>query len=460
MYIPTKPPHKVGAAFLVRRKMLAITERPELTFDIFRADARATVIAASQIQRLFGKENFDEFREAGKSQISIPAEARMRVDRQVYAFVEEVFHVRNGANLWETAISRSVDTLNYARGILFPDQERQASLTTNIAWDPGRRPSTVLERLTLPRRLIGEQFKYEQGRQLGLAFLCAEVLSRDDNGNSREVLTRVNDFLESKLFMGRKGDPQKYHTFSFHTPLTNRLIGLSTLFPDHNFGEALWVKSLDYPVRRMGVRDATGELTDIAQVLYDPREKDLESTVIKAKQRSLKWANGQSNGVIETSPHFRDQLGFRLVIMDGGELLRNRITANLERLFAGLEGFVAIEADNDVDPHNGSMDRVRFQRRQLFIEGLKNPLEVIVQTLPDYISHLYEIGIFDPEKGMHNGPAHDLYKLMMVADIAAYLWPERIYGIDLRRFKQDTSFDFARRLGTKQRIYPSTHIEG
>lgn len=433
--------------------MTSVIDRPELSFDMFQVGRRAMRLATSGIQGFFGQDNFYEFRNAGRSRsfVSIPEESRLRVDRQVHAKVGEMFGM-DGRGLWLNAIQGSVDTLESARHILFPDQERQASLTTNMAWDPGKRPSTVLERLTMSGSLIGDQFKYEQGRQLGLALLCAEVLSRDENGNARAVMGRINDFLEERLFRGKRGDPGIYPIFSYHDPVTNKLVGLSSSYTNVNPKEGFLVKSLSYPVRTFAVRASKEENVELVHALYDPRDKHLAAAVIKAKQRSLKAAQGKSNGAIETSPYAKDQLGFRLIIMEGGYPLRDKVTASLEMLFQEFKGYVAIEDDNEVDLNNGNKDRVRFNRKQLFIEDLRNPIEVIVQTLPDYISSLYEVGEFDPQKGMHNGPAHDLYKLRIVSDIAEYLWPQPIFGIDLKAAKKAGSFEYAASLIRKQRV--------
>lgn len=58
---------------------------------------------------------------------------------------------------------------------------------------------------------------------------------------------------------------------------------------------------------------------------------------------------------------------------------------------------------------------------------------------------------------MHDGPAHDLYKLRMVSDVAEYLWPPKIFGINLKMAKLAASFEYATRLGRKQRIHPSPY---
>lgn len=425
---------------------------------------RSGVLAVRAIKEVFRPENYREFRIAQRRGEDIPEESRHRVDGQVYDKMGERYGVApdDREEFWKRAMDLANSTINYARGILFADQERQATLTNDIVWDDGR-PSSALEILTMPARLVGEQCRYEQGRKLVLAGLGAEIIIGYENGHSKTVLKKVNDFLEKNLFIGRKGDPQNYHTFSYHRPGTNELVGFSSQYPDPNFAEELWVKSLDYPVRTMGIKDEAGEMVPVGQALYDPREKELEALVIKALHRSLKANGAKSNGgLIETSPYTGDRLGFRLVIMEGGHPLRDRLTAHLEELFKTFDDYDeerGIEEDDEPDPDNGNPDRFKSRRRQVYIKNLTRPLEVIIQSLEDYVSQLYEVGRFDPEKNMHDGPAHDLYKLGTVVKEAYILWPPTIFPkIRHRESQKSSSFEYATRLGRKQRIYPPPYI--
>lgn len=435
--------------------------KPRLSFEVFQPGLRGGALSVRAIKEIFGPQNYDEFRRAGKNEEYIPEMDRQRVDRAGYDRFGEMHGVRREGRerFWKRVMELSNKTIDYARRILFADQERQATLTTNIAWSDGR-PSSALERLTMPTRLIGPQCRYEQGRQIVVGSLCADIISEDANGDFRVRLSAVNDFLEGELFIGRKGDPRKYHTFSYHTPQTNELVGFSSRYPDPRFAQKLWVKSLDFPVRRVRMRDAAGAIVEMVQALYDPREKETEAIVVKALQRSLIAAKSQPNGgLIETTPYEGDRLGVRLVVMEGERPLRDRLTADLEKLFRRLDGVYDICEDDEVDSNNGQPNRIEFRRRQVYIDGLKHPLEVIIQTLSHYVSQLYEVGNFNPDSGMHDGPAHELYKLDVTFPVAQYFWPYRLYGIDLAEAKKSASYEYATRLGRKQRIYPSYMVE-
>lgn len=434
-------------------------QRLALTFGTFEVGRDGIKLAAAAARDFFGCRNYETFKEASRERAKnggryLSEETRLGVDQAVFDKIGGMFAVRSGEDLWARALKLAYSTVMYARGVFYADQQRQGFFTTNIDWDDGR-PSTALERLTLPTRLIGERGKYEQGRQLGLAMLCAELISSDENGHAKVVLSKLNEYLEDNFFTGRKADTNNYHTYSFHAPHTNRLVALSPKYPDSNFGEELWVKSLEFPVRKVRIQDGLRGIQQIVPVLYISDQKGVESAVIKAKQRSLKDTQETPNGgLIETLPHSPDRYRFKLVVM-GDRYLRDAVTARLESCLKSYDDYEDMEPKDSVKACNGNTNRVEFRRRMITVKGLKQRLEGVVQTLEDYITELYEVGEFDPRLGRHNGPAHDLYKLGMVADIAPYLWPIAIYGRDIRADLKVTSYEYANRLGRKQRIYPA-----
>lgn len=440
--------------------MTQLIERPELVFGVFTTNREGIRLANSAFEKFFGKDNFDQFRKATRKGSYIPEETRQRVDREIYHKVGRHFHLsrslRKREAFWKKAITESNGVINYARGIFFPDQERVATLTNNLVWSD-RRPSTILERLTKPKRLVGEELKYEQGRQLGVGWLCAQRMSEDENGYVTETLDRINHFLEGQAFVGREGETQSYPVYSYHAPSTNRLIGLRSQFPDPQYEKSLWVKSLDYSVRNIAIKDPDGNIKEIVPALYDPREKDLYSAVIKGSKKSLLAANGLPNmAPIEISPHVEDLAGFRFVVM-GGRPLRDRLTSYLEGLFWLFEGVTDIIPDDQVNPSDKRQHRPEFRRRQIYMDGLRTPIEMMLYALEDWINSEYEVGNFNEELDMHDGPAHDLHKLDMVADVAEFYWPPRVFSIPLAETKKTTSYEYATRLGRKYRIYPSPY---
>ncbi len=433
-------------------KEVMIAERLELNCNIFEANGRNSI---RHISDFFGREYYEIFRRAGKSGVDIPEEVKQAVDRAVNDKTGEMYGVQWGGGLWIAAMLRANETVKYAHDVLFSRDDRSASLTTNIAWSTNR-PSAALEILTKPTRLIGEQCRAEQFRQLTLAVLCAEeiVAGRD---NARVRLTKMNDFLEKQFFVGKSGDPKQFHTFSYHTPGTNKLVGLSSQYPDPRFAKELWVKSLYYPVRSIGIKDSEGNLVGTVQALYDQREKGFGEKIIKGLYKSKK--DSLSNGKLEVVRHVEDSLGFRLVIMEGGHPMRDMVTGYLDSKLQQLFGAENIRIEDSVDPDNGCADRFSCRRRKIYEAGSSTSmLEVIVQSIEDYISQEYEIGRFDCNLGMHDGPGHPLYELKKIAKVAKDIWPPSAFqNLDVVGAKRNASYAKASELARAQRIYPSPY---
>lgn len=433
---------------------MTVTERPELTFGMVQAGRDGAESAVRALKMLFGSDNYKEFKKAGRKGTYIPQESRIRVDREVCGRVGEWFGVEESKrdDFWKESLSDADYAVDvYARKICFVDGGREAMLTTDIVVD--RRPSSALARLTLPDTKIDLVCRYEQGRQLALALSAAEIKQEDKKGDAEKALAEIHDLLVKNLFAGKVGGIEDYLFYSYHEPETNKLIGLSKQYPNPHY-KGTWVKKHKEPVRSIEIKDQSGRIVTVIKALYDPDQKDTGSAVIKAWQRSLKNANAETrNAKIQTSPHRED--GTRLMIVPmitslaQGRVLRDFITTEMGKVLEKLPGFIKIKPDDEVNPKNGDPSRFLSRRRKIYTKTLEHrPIEAAILSLGDYISQLYEVGSFDPRLGMHTGPAHPLYKLRRVAEIAEFLWPTEIFHIDLEEaFKLSShhiTFDLCR----------------
>lgn len=451
--------------------MLAEKDRPKLTFDMLQPDIHGRFTAVRAVRNFFRAEEFDLFMRMQQEGEYIGEEERQKVDRRVYDIV--------GEGTWNQAVELADRTVNYARDILFPNLDNSPSLLTNLTIGV-RRPSSALERLTKPvekhkddeKPKVG-QLKFEQGRQLALALLSAEVIRADGNGHSREIMESLNKILEEQFFIDKPGgNPTPYHTFSYHHHPSNRLVGLSHQFPDSAFEGDLLVKSLNFSVRTIGLRTNNGYTLPVPAI-YEPDIKDPEPSVIKYMQRSLKATKSGNNGrVIVAAPHNKDALRFMLVVMEGGMPVRDMVASQLDALLDTIGQEVKIEPDNRLNEENGAPDRINIIRRNVKSSDYVRPIEVMMRHLEEYIASQYEVGDFDLNLGMHNGVAHILYKLGKggVAEVAPYLWPPQLYKkYDLfnptklvpaiEGAKIIASKEYAKRLLGSQTIYPDPYAE-
>lgn len=460
-------------------------ERPVIDFSMFGTDKESLFLVANATEDFFGTQIYEGLRKDLKEQTftkdrkineevnnlkkldfidqqklmdlenqkniapKATEELKMEVDRRVYDWVGRRFGCfddpKDCVKLWEDAYKAAIATHEYERGVYLANQEMTASLTTNSTW-LDYRPSSALELLVMPKRFVGEQLKYEQGLLLGMSLLCAEIISKDENGEARKKLQEINNFLEENFFQGRKGDPKNRGFYSYHSPGTNKLVDLSEEKPQSGI-KNLFVKTLTYPVRTLRLKDSEKAI----EVFYDPREKKIPSSVMKAQQRSLLAARSNgSRGVIETLPYSDDKYGFKLVVMQGGHARRDMVADNLVSLFRDRKDIIEIRSDHQANPENGDEDRFLCKRWKIFMVGLDSPFEVMVQSVEDHITQEYEVGTYDFQLGMHNGLAHDLYKLKTFYPLADRIWPTKIFDIDHKEALRKATYWYARDLRARQ----------
>lgn len=424
---------------------------PEFTFNMLGVSPTAIRLVADGQRSFFGAENYDQFRTANKKGAVIPEETNQMVDREIYEKVGRMFGIRGGYRawhkFWDDVLPEAKEVHHSAHKGLYPDQERRATLTTKVALN--RRPSEILKTMTMPTRKIGEICKYEQNLILGVSLICARVMSMDSNGDMDSELSRVDEFLETRLFTGKQADPKSHHVFSYHMPGTNELLGMSPIYPDPRFPKNLWVKSLDFPVR----------FVENMPVLYEPRKKEIQSAVMKILDRSQVTAQKKNNGgIIETEPYTNDTVGFKLVPMQGGRQFRDMLADHVEDVFRKFYDLEDVYDLDKVRDDRRSSDRVTFRRKHILVARLQTPVEIIIESFEDYMAHQYEVGVFDEKLGMHNGPSHDHYKLERDTVVAPYFWPSKLTGLDIKQAKKDASYTYALSLGRKFRISPSPYI--
>ncbi len=465
--------------------MNAIAEKPELTFGLLQPDRRSTAMAVSNQRVLFRSENYNLFKKLGRDICDIqdiPAEIRQSVDAEVYDRVGEWFDIpdrpRNERRkFWYASMNLANHVFDeHVRELLFVSEERQATLTADVKVD--KRPSSILGRLTMPIDKITKQGRYEQGRQLALGWSAAEVLSEiaHMSKDPDDVLTDLHNLFARRAFVGKiGGNNDNAQFYSYHEPETNRLVGISEHYPDQRFDERFWVKAHKEPVRTIELKTETGGTVHV-NVLYDPDQKDLGSLVVKGWHRSLKAAQKAAEevsreageeaaksqihkGKIETAPYRGDAIRLRMVpvVFDRqqGDWLRDEISkSSKESIEQWLPGFKDIKPDDEVNKENGDPSRFLARRWKISIDGLSYPIELVIQSLWDYLVQEYEVGRFDSKLGMHNGYAHRLYKLKLIGEMARSFWPPPIFDLDLKEAQANSSSYNAFILRNEKRIHP------
>lgn len=423
-----------------------LPEQTSINFGMLKTNREGVLQANRAIKDFFGEHDYDRFKEAHKKGDRVYEEERIVLDRRIEDKVKGMF---NGRGRWYPAMALANQAVNYAQGIFFPEQDRRGTLTNKIQLSDNR-PSTALDILTAPSRDFGPLVKFDQGRQLALMSLGADLLSNPDIGRVLPVLGSIDAELEERFLVGKKGQTDIFSVLTAHEPGTNKLLDVRRV-DDFYMQAGIWVKALDFPTRTIAIRDESGDIMKKIPALVEYDEKDMAAAVIKAQQRSLK----KNPNCIQGQQHVKDGARFRVVVM-GGRGVRDEVTAYLEKVLRTIDGVKDVRNDDNLQPQ-GDRKRPVMNKRWVDHAGLINGAELQVYALPDYLTEQFESGIWSPKLNMHDGPDHDHYKLGMIGDIAPYLWPYALHKVNLAEAQRVSSFEFAGRLARKLRVHPDPY---
>ena len=285
-------------------------------------------------------------------------------------------------------------------------------------------PSDLFRLASLPEDVIDQTLAYEVHRHLLLSVISGLVNARTLNGRLRTVLSDVHRQFNAQLFEGPEGAGTRLNLTSIHDDETNEVVG----FPEHSqrIPPTAHVKRSSFLLRR---------ISDIGLVYTSPRKKDDDNAILKSLAKAV------NNGGKIDMDTVRDEIGMMFVLMSDStdtEKLADRV---LSVAAEGLRKIIHVESDNKVDIDHGQSAEIRMSRRQVWFEDMQVPLELMFFDRENYLNSQLEVGRRDPQTGLFEGRAHELYDLRRVSSVLPLLYPEVVYGVDLqpivvRRMKQ------------------------
>ncbi len=316
-------------------------------------------------------------------------------------------------------------------GRLVPELASKWEMKDEIA-DLAERPSDLLRLLTSPSQKIDSVLAYEAQRHATLIYQIGMINARTLNGRLRTVLSDVNRLLNQKLFKGPEGHGDTTTVKSYHDDETNEVVG----FQDRGDRIPLTahVKHIEWTVRKTG---------EFGLVRTSSRKKDDSDAIAKS------WAKARNNGgIIHINDAVQDSIGREYALLDDSippEQFADLVVSIIQAA-AGEESDLweipkisKVETDNQVDASRGQAVRPSFNaRRKIWFENIPTPIELKVSNRETFLNAELEVGTRDPETGLYNGIAHDLYRLRRDRPIVDVPFPQVVYPVD--EYKINTAF--------------------
>lgn len=277
-------------------------------------------------------------------------------------------------------------------------------------------PSIARMLSLLDRDRVDPVLRFEVQRQLALAYLSAGINTRTMHDRAYDVLSALQEGLNSQFFIGKIGHYETEVITSLHDPETNRTLGVyhqGEAVPVRDFAGTL-IKNTPMSFRTISI--GSHEI----KVLYGVRKKSDEAAIIKAINKGI--SRGRS---IDVFNDVLDSLGLMFVV-DGGEEERRLVAQHFFQFLNRYNEKLVRLDDSRSGNDRGQSDLIHFERYQIISPDISLPLETMFFSLPDYINSQSDIGRRGND-GIYDGAAHSLYELRRSRQVAQRLFPKEMY---------------------------------
>lgn len=263
---------------------------------------------------------------------------------------------------------------------------------------------------------------HERKARMLMGLISTEIVAGDMKQDMSTELARVEAVLLERYF----ADEDNTHPYRLHTMHDKTTNSYLPARHDAETGEVSnkgVSKSFSVQVRQVKGGGPVHFFTGL---------KPRTSGVTKAIDRAVR--NGG-----EVNPHedVTDRYRVALASMDervDGEGVAKRIRALLSDNYRDI---VRFKADSATDGYkdDGASNRLGWYREKIWFEGVTTPLELVVFDRASFVNYKVEVGRRDPNTGLFNGNARDLYVPYRMEGLLRVIYPSEamIYRIDPRR---------------------------
>ncbi len=402
--------------------------------------------ALERLLKLFGGEFWPDYQQAIQNKPVTSSQARLyqqAIDAHFYQKLKEVYNLdrTDPESFFEVQQGHARAVIEDVLEDYTPSLKSRIGIRNEVTLTS--RPSEIYRRLAMSTADITPELQFEVQRHLVLSLTAAEINARSTNEQLRHELSGVQSILNDHLFSGPEGYAEDYTVYACFDNDTNRtscffVNGCTTPKNSHK-------KAFRCRVRFV---DGTGH------VYTDPRIKDTTSAILKTTRKAVN--NGQ---VMEPLNDVKDSMGMMFTVMDENaeeksrfsqrERLVNQVRAAIQYHPNGIE---QIKEDNDVEQDRGQATGIQFTRLQIQLLGLGLPIELMVFDAWNYLNSRYEVGVKNPDTGLYDGGAHELYKIRRVADVLSVYFPQELYRVDTLEALRQRGDQVAQDLLNKDRV--------
>lgn len=388
------------------------TER-ESTLNIHNLVPACTENDRAGIRTYFGYKGIETFNALARGErLSDYSQRVVEINSYFHNALADIYRVRmeQASDLYRSGTDKAnVLMRNFSTGLLV-EQKEMFGLRTEIQrklspFDQVAVLAGVLEgEFDLP---VDDRLRFQVKRQLLLAHTFAQIDARKLRQTFNRSHTMLIGALDRGLFVPMNGkqtiniDLQTKHDNKTNTFISEDAVAERPVGSYHtkiHYVESRFIPNMGY-------------------VIFDSREKDDESAVLKALSKAEK--NG---GGLNPCEDVQDQHGVKIVLLEFGSNIQKEVATTLSgRVYDSITKQISvdrIEQDDDTNGDRNQSKRVKFTRLQVYSPWSETPNEVLLQGGEDYFNSDLEVGEFNPETHMYTGGAHELYEINRLLDVS------------------------------------------
>ncbi len=303
--------------------------------------------------------------------------------------------------------------------------------------------------------------RFAAQRKALLTLISAQVEKLGREGADKK-LDQVQTLLENQLFQGEPYDTDNIDTFGIFDNRTNEIAiffdGQPTLLdeqptvpapPGHHY------KHFEFPMRKIKGTHLDGFMlidrkkrpSALDKVLFEATKRDDKGESDDIRPQDVDDAHRLMivvKGTDQDAERIRQKVSD--ILIDGTNALCNRDDEGRpirdgQGKLTGLP--IDIEIKDGTKSANGNAAKVGHKRIMVKIDGLPNPIEIIVKSEARYVNVLTDIGEYDPSTKEPTGIAHPIYKMVKRAPgVDQTYLPQEVYPSLQRPYQRQADGTF------------------
>lgn len=324
-----------------------------------------------------------------------------RIDTAIYTKIQEEFGLES-----EKEASQYFQT-KWQQGLAAIEQH------TQIVYGQPASISDELKREQTPSRLIqllvSDYTAPELQKQIKTNLLLTRIAGEIESSakGADKKLRQLQDLFNDKLYAGKIGETEKITKYGVFTS-NNELVGSpqDTQPTDIETPKGTHYKTISANTRLV---DFDGQMTRVVQIA---NTKSMSTGIEKALRKTLNAEERDKGDQVKSSEYVQDTHRMMFVVFgdaEEAEALRQKIGTTIIDNYDYFETrtpediHITDAAKNEQVGKSAEYERLRIQ---LAFKDIKNPIEIIIQTLPQYLRGHFNVGTYDAKTDTISGPNH------------------------------------------------------